>query len=211
MRIKSKTWGVYSPGQTNPASLSGCAARPSGDPMHGSPRMGICSGASAVMDRTNRSQCGLRLELRTGRMSGSTPLSSNSPSNAQVHVVSRPWIGIQRRSWATPLNQGSDPLTAPIMFAPDPAQAARDHAHVASQARQTGHRTAPRVPCARGQYSLRCLECGQERCAECRHPLRPHDALLAQQPAHSVRVGRALAPGVPGRDAGPGGPAGRRP
>src|SRR5882724_7874794 len=45
----------------------------------------ICSRASSLMERTNRSQWALRLGLHGGKTTGSTPLSFSSPSNACVN------------------------------------------------------------------------------------------------------------------------------
>ena len=46
------------------------------------------------MERTNRSQWALRLGLRGGRTTGSTPLPLSKPSNAWVNLVSRSWMQI---------------------------------------------------------------------------------------------------------------------
>src|SRR5262245_26968490 len=49
------------------------------------------SKASSLIERTNRSQCALRLGLRGAKTIGSTPLAFMKASNACVNFVSRSW------------------------------------------------------------------------------------------------------------------------
>ena len=61
------------------------------DDSAGAPTITMRSKASSLIERTNRSPCALRLGLRGGKTTGSTPLALSKASNACVNFVSRSW------------------------------------------------------------------------------------------------------------------------